>query len=438
MNRPGLLAGFLLVAMNAFAAEPTTLDQAVAIAIENNANVRNAQLEVERGETRVAAARTRRLPSLKFEMVGGEALNNLSIKIKEGELGTFENTGPLPNHDTRIDLARTFSMIGITRITQPLTQLHSIGLGIQLKEVSLAVDKEQQRAARHAVTREVKSAYFAVLSARSYSAAMQEAVTTWEEVDREMNVRVAQKVVLEADRLDASARLAATRVAALSAANSLATAQDRLNYLVGKEIEVTDLDSPLPTAWGEGRVRGDASRGFESRPDVREAALQVEQARLGVKLKSAENIPEVALMVSNATPFNNDVLPRNMTSAGITMSYEPFTWGRRKAELAERRHAVAQAENVLRDRQAAAGVEIAARRRKVEEASAQIAVRRLEAEASRERLRVVKAKFQVQAARPDEMFEASASITQAAAREQEAISAYWTALADYEKAIGEE
>jgi outer membrane protein len=395
-------------------AEELTLDQAVAAALEKNANVRNAQLEVEKAQTRVLATRTRRLPSFELSMIGGEALNSISIEIEE--------TGE------RIDLSRTFSMIGIARITQPLTQLHSINLGVKLNEAAVAADKERERAARVAVAREVKSAYFAVLSARGYAEAMQESVTAWEEVEREMNVRVSQKAALEADRLDATARLAATRLSAFSAKNALATAQDQLKYLAGREVEVVDVTEmvKMPEA------------AAANRPDVREAELLVEQARLDWKLKNAERIPEVALMVSSATPFNNDRLPRNMTSAGITMSYEPFTWGRREAQLREKRHAVEQAENALRDRKAAADVEIAARMRHVEESAAQIAVRRLESEAARERLRVTKTKFQQQAARLDEMFNANATLATTAAREQDAISAYWTARADYEKAIGEE
>lgn len=419
----------VLSAVPAMAAEPLTLDQAVAAALDHNANVRNARLEIEKAQTRVTAARTKRLPQLTFEAIGGEALNRLSFEIAKGELGEFES-GPVPNKDTRIEISRTFSMYGIARVTQPITQLHAIGLGVKLNEASLAVDKERERAARLAVTREVKSAYFAVLSSKSYAAAMKDAVTAWQEVEREMNVRVAEKAALEADRLDASARLAATNLAALSAQNSLATAQDRLNYLVGRDVEAVDEAAIVPMKSSE----TDVAR----RPDVREAELRVEQARLGVKLQQADRIPGVALTVSSATPFNNDRLPRNMTSAGISMSYEPFTWGRRKAELTEKRHAVEQAENALRDAQSAATIEIAAYRRKVEEATAQIQVRRMESEAARERLRVTKTKFHEQAARPDEMFNVSASLTQAGAREQEAVSAYWNARAAYEQAIGED
>ena len=412
MSRIALLL-FVAITLSV-SAEQLTLDQAVAAALEHNANVKNAQLEIEKAQTRVAAAKTRRLPSLELSLIGGEALNNISIEIEE--------TGD------RVDLARTFSMFGIARITQPVTQLHAIGLGIKLNEAALAADRERERAARIAVAREVKSAYFAVLSARGYAEAMQESVTAWEEVEREMNVRVSQKAALEADRLDASARLASTKLAALSANNALATAKDQLNYLVGRPVDVVDVTELAKMPAGA----------VENRPDVREAELLVEQAKLDWKLKNAERIPEVALMVSSATPFNNDRLPNNMTSAGITMSYEPFTWGRREAQIREKRHALEQAENALRDRKSIAEIEIAAKQRKVEESAAQIAVRRLEAEAARERLRVTKTKFQQQAARLDEMFNANASLAQTAAREQEAISAYWTARADYEKAIGQE
>lgn len=414
MSRIALLL-FVAVTLNV-SAEQLSLDQAIAAALEHNASVRNARLEVEKAQTRIAAARTHRLPSFEMSMIGGEMLSNLSIEIEE--------TGE------RIDLGRSFNTIGIARISQPVTQFHSINLGIKLHEAAMAADKEREREARLAVAREVKSAYFAVLSARGYAEAMQESVTAWEEVEREMNVRVSQKAALEADRLDASARLASTRLAALSANNTLATAKDQLNYLVGRPIDVVDdvgrASARLPEAVAP------------NRPDIREAELRVEQAKLDWKRKRAERIPDIALTLTSATPFGNDRLPANMTSAGITMSYEPFTWGRREAELREKRHAVEQAENALRDKKSAADVEIAARLRKVEESAAQIAVRRLESEAARERLRVTKTRFQQQAARLDEMFHANATLSQTAAREQEAISAYWIARADYEKAIGQE
>jgi len=408
----------LLCAGAANAAERLTIDQAVAAALAHNANVASARLEVEKAQTRVEAARTKRLPSLNLDAMGGEALSNLSIEVRDGAGET-----------TRVDLARTFKLFAVVRPTQPITQLHAINLGVKMQETSLAADRERERAARLAVTREVKRAYFAVLATDAYAAALKDAVTAWEEVEREMNLRVSQKAALEADRLDAGARLAATRLAAMSAEHSLATAKDRLAYLVGREIEPVAAEPVEMT---------EQTENASLRPDVREARLRVEQARLAFRLQAAERIPDIALVVSNTTPVNNDVLPRNMTSAGISMSYEPFTWGRRGRELAEKRLALEQAELALRDTEAAANVEIAMLRRKVAEGAAQIGVRRMETDAARERLRITTVKFQQKTARPEQLLDAEASLTNAAAREQEAIAAWWTARADYEQAIGKE
>lgn len=412
-----------------FASEKMTVEQAVAAALQNNANVRNAGLEVEKGEAQLRAQKTRRYPAFNVDAFGSESLTHLSLTFDKGSLGTFPSTGPIPDKDTRIDLARTFNTFVIARVSQPLTQLYKINLGVQLGEAALAADKEQQRAARQAIAREVKRAYFNALTAGSYAAAAQEAVTTYEEVARETSERVSQKTALEADRLDAEARLASAKATALSASNALATAKDQLAYLVGQDIDVVPIES------GNRQL---ATGNVDQRPDVRAAELQLQQAKLDAKIKRADRIPDVSLTVSRTTPLNIDVLPQNLTSAALTVSYEPFTWGRRSAELAQKLHTAEQAENVVRDRRAAAAVEIAAQRRRVEEAEAQAIVRRLEVDAARERLRVTKTKFHEQAARSDEMYGASAALTQAVAREQDAISAYWTARADYDKAIGEE
>jgi outer membrane protein TolC len=51
-----------------------------------------------------------------------------------------------------------------------------------MQETSLAAARrERERAARLTVTREVKCAWFAVLAAEAYAAALKDAVTAWEE-----------------------------------------------------------------------------------------------------------------------------------------------------------------------------------------------------------------------------------------------------------------
>lgn len=411
-----------------------SIEQAVAAALEHNASVRNAGLEVEKSEAKLFAQKTHRLPALTVDAIGGESLNRLSFDFREGAFGTYPSTGPIPNRDTKVEVARTLNTFVITQLRQPLTQLHKINLGVKLYEAELAADREQQRAARQAIAREVKAAYVDVVTAIEYVRVAKATVDLYTEVDREAKVRIAEKLVLEADVADAVAKLRGAKATQLAADNSLATARERLAYLVGRDIDVHER-------MGIGRdpaVVTDDRVLIENRPDVKRAKFQLDQAVLDARLKSADRIPDISLTIAHATPIHFDVLPTNLTTAGVVVSWEPVTWGRRKAEAREKLLSAEQAQNAVNDRRAAAAIEIAARKRKLDEALALSNVREVEIDAAMARARVVKVRFEQNAARLDEVLAAGAAVTEAFARAQEAISAWYTARADYEQAIGEE
>ena len=129
--------------------------------------------------------------------------------------------------------------------------------------------------------------------------------------------------------------------------------------------QATGLD-PFPIERGLGRLDAECLRAVVWH--LRRKTEQGEKPRLiqtirgvGYTLRVPGQLPSaVAVVYATATREVDEEtgktilfgLPRNMTSAGITMSYEPFTWGRREAQLREKRHAVEQAENALRDKKA--------------------------------------------------------------------------------------
>lgn len=414
--------------------EAITLDRALAMASENNLALRNAKLETEKSKERLTATRTRRLPALTIDTLGNELLTNLSFRFERGAFGTFPSTGPIPDRDTRVDVARTFNVFTIARLTQPVTQQRKIGLGIRLAEAELAVGRERERAARQSIVAEVKRAYFGVLAAESAVAATTEGVRLAEEVAREMDHRLAQGVVLEADRADARAHLASANAGALAASNALRTVSRQFNYLLGRDLDAPVRVVPIPMT-GEVDASG---TDVSARADVRESELRLQQARIDLQLKRADRIPDVSVAGMYVAPVSSELLPGNIASASVIVSYEPFTWGRRRAEINEKRNGIQQAENALEDHRRRAVIEIGDRAGRVAEAAANVAVRRLERESARERLRVAKNRFDRQAARLDELFAAEAQASRAAALEQEAITTYWTARADYDRAIGKE
>ena len=63
-----------------------TLEQAVALALENNRTIRNAELEVSKADDRLAVAHTQRLPSFKVNAFSSLLLQPVDFLFKQGFL----------------------------------------------------------------------------------------------------------------------------------------------------------------------------------------------------------------------------------------------------------------------------------------------------------------------------------------------------------------
>src|SRR6185436_3459701 len=90
----------------------------------------------------------------------------------------------------------------------PITQLFRIGLGIDSARATSAIEQEHLNAQRLSVTNSVKRLYFAILQSESALDSTEQAIALYRELDRTLEVRVAQKVALRADSLDVRFRLA--------------------------------------------------------------------------------------------------------------------------------------------------------------------------------------------------------------------------------------
>jgi outer membrane protein TolC len=180
------------------------------------------------------------------------------------------------------------------------------------------------------------------------------------------------------------------------------------------------------------------ARALEGRPDVREARLKLQQADLDRRLKRADQIPEISLAVSYSSNFNIDVLPRNLASVGVQVKWEPFDWGRKGRELAAKSHILAQARLGVREAEDRAVVDINSRFRTLTEMRALLNVTEMAQRAAREQLRVKTTQYQAQAALLTDVLHVRAELADTNDRYQQALSAFWTAKADFERAVGEE
>lgn len=416
-----------------------TLEEAVSVALEHNRPVRISALEVEKLDEAVSATRTHRLPVFKVSILGSTLLAPFSFEFEEGAFGQDSNGQPIPAKDTDITTPRRLTGYFVNSVSQPLSQLYKIDLGLHAQELQREIGREDLRLKRQDVRNKVTRLYYGLAQSQSALDASLQAVEFYTELDRVTDQFLLQQVVLKADSIDVKMRLAREQLETVRLRNELESQQDQLNQLLGRDIRqrfrVADTPTPMLAELDLGVAQ---ARALEQRPELRQAALKRQQAEYERRAKKAEYIPDVSLTVQQMSFLNVNMLPTNVASAGLSLTWEPWDWGRKKHELAEKSKTVAQSELALRETEAQVLVDVNSRYRKMQEAAASLKVTQLAMEAAREKRRVAGNQYRVQAVRLDQVLQAQTGVASAASQYQRALSDYWDARAELARATGED
>lgn len=421
------------------ATDTLTLEDAVNLAFENNRQIRISALEVQKLDESVLAFRTHRYPAFRVSMSGHSLLTPLSFEFKQGSLGNDSNGNPIPATDKDITTPRRLTGYFMNSVSQPLSQLYKIDLGLKSQETARDIGRESLREKRHAVRNQVTRLYYDIAHTQTALEAKTQAVKFYTELDRVTDQFLVQQVVLKAQSLDVKMRLAQEQLAVIRLSNDLETKQERMNQLLGRDIRqrFRVAVTPAPTL-AELDLSVAQTQALEQRPEIRQAKLKVQQANYDRREKKAEYIPDVSLTVQQMSFLNVEMMPANVVSAGISLTWEPFDWGRKKHELAEKTKALDQAEASLTETEAEVLIDVGQQFRKVQETSVSLRVTELAEQTAREKLRVTNDQYKVQAVRLDQVLEAQSDVSHASSQYQRALSDYWSARADLAMAIGED
>jgi len=416
-----------------------TLEDAVSLALSNNRLVKNSALEAEKFNFRVSTARTRRLPQFQFAALGGELMHSFDFTFDQGAFGTYPGVGPIPGNKTTIRQPARFTTYVTGALDQPITQQYKIGLAIHATELGRQIAREDVRAERQKIAAEVRTAYFELVATQAGVQAAHEQVKTLEEAQRVTVQYIAQKTVLRGDALEVDARLAKSRYELSVAQNGLATQRERLNHLLGRDLDTPFRVDPMPeedaTDLSLANARDKAS---QQRPELRQAVLKEKLAEYDRRIAKADYIPDLSLSVRYQGLNNVKVLPTNVGVAGFSLTWEPFDWGRRRNNIAEKSKTVEQARNGLRETESQIAVEVGAKYRKWQQAFLLLKATRTGHEAAAEQFRTTSNKYKEQAALVRDVLQAQAQSTETEFQYQQALSSYWSALADLRRAMGDE
>ncbi|MEW6207407.1 MAG: TolC family protein [Acidobacteriota bacterium] len=421
-------------------AQMLTLEQAIALALGGNTQIKNAELDISRSREELAATRTRRLPNFSFEATGSQQLTPIDFTFERGVFGTFPGTGPIPAEDTKLSTPLKPTAIFVTRVTQPLSKLFKINLNLKQLELKTEIAREELRAKRQQIARDVKRAYFALLQTESALAAAEETVRMYRELDRVTGDYLAQQVVLRTEGLDVKSRLARSEYDVSTLIDQLDVQKQQLNLLLGRNV-MTDFSvtaAPDPDGF-ESDLEAARSCALEQRPEMREARLRVRQAEVDRRIKKSEFIPDVSASFQHIATANfNSLIPRSYMNIGITVSWEVFDWGRKKRELAEKDMAMEQARNAVREAESRVLIDVNEKFNKLRQARQMLAVTEMDRDAAAENVRVLTNRYKVQMSLLSDVLQAQSKLEQANNQKRQAMLAFWTAKAEFENAIGEE
>jgi outer membrane protein len=434
-----VLAAGISAGQEATSPRVLTLDDAIRLAVANNRSLKVASLEIDRSKWQVTEVKTKRLPSFSGSVLGSQLLNEVSFNFPAGAFGTIPGVGPFPTTDTKITTPRQPIAYVMSQATQPLSQLYKINLGVRAQELSAKIAGEKARAERQNLVKDVKQAYYAVLQSESELEAAEANVKEYQELDRVVLQRVSQEAALKSDSLDVKAKFANEKYKLVQLRNTLDSRKEYLNNLLGRDIRTDFETEKVPvTSFEEVDVRLAQSRALAQRPEVKQAELSMRQAEYDRRMAKADYIPDVGIAFNYASNFNIDVLPRNMTSIGFELKWEPWDWGRRKDIVNQKKVTETQAQAQLHDVQARVLMDVNTRFRKMEESRMLISVTQAERDAAQQRLREVTNKYEQQAVLLSDVLRQQASTAGASDDYQQALLGFWSAKSEFEKSLGED
>jgi outer membrane protein TolC len=416
-----------------------TLDDAVRIALEHNRSVERASLNTKAIDDGIAAAKTKRLPRFTFSSTTGILLTRPTITFEKGAFGEYPGIGPVPGDTSTISSPRKPTALLSGEVALPLTHQRRITLGIRLLELDKKVAEQQVRLTRQEIVKQVRQTYYSILQTQSALDAVEQSLALLRELSHQTGQYVKVGTALDADLLNVNARLAKTEYDKAALLGPLATQKETLNHLLGRPIE-TDyrVASTVEASWIPD-LPGARQRAVASRPEIEQARLKLQQAEVDRRKKKSEYVPDVSLAVTYYSAINmSSGLPSNLTIAGVQASWEPFDWGRKRSEVAQKDKSILDAAVALKDLEDKVRIEVGRAHRKMQEARMMVAASRASQESAREAARLAGVRFRRETALLRDVLEAQANMAAANDGTQKALLAYWSARAELELAMGEE
>jgi outer membrane protein len=419
--------------------EVLTLDRAIELARANNRDTKRAKFDIDRQREASAEAKTSYYPRLDAYLLGTQLLGPLIFTIGAGQLGTYPSTGPIPGSDINLHTpARPIAIASITA-TQPITQIPRIRFSVTEQRLNEDLSRQSYSQRDQQLVSDVRRAYYSLLQSQSQAESQRATIRSLEELDHLTERRLQEITVLKADSLRVKAEEAKARYQLMVIEDALSDRKESLNRLLGRDLLVEFSVQPVSSALPE-ELDLQAARklALAQRPEIRIASIKKNQANIETRIEKARYLPDISVQVNYLTTAGISFLPQNVGAVGALLTWQPWDWGQKHHNIAQK--VIAEHEAVLTEEDARDQVllDVDSQFRKLREARAELAVAERTRDAEQERLRNQTDAYAQQAILLSALLQQQASLATTDDEYRQALLAFWTARADFGRALGEE
>ena len=416
-----------------------SMEEAVSLARSHNRELKQAEVEIHKQKEAFSEAKTQLYPRFDTYFLASELLTPLDFTIRSGTFGTFPATGPIPARDSKIHTpARPVAITSVTA-TQPLTQLIRINLSI--KQQKLAAEHSQQSyfEREQELVNEVRRAYYAILQSQSELESQRALLAYLEALQQLIGRRLQQEAVLKA----ASLRITAQRTKALYQLtvieDALADRKEALNHLLGRDLRAEFTVEMVPASLPEESSVQEARKiATEMRPEIKAETIKKERAALETKIEKTRYIPDISIQANYLTAPNISFLPQNLGAVGVLLTWQPWDWGQKRHNIAQKVDAEKQAQLSIDNVRDQVVLEVDSTFRRLREARELLTAAQAARDAEAETLRNEMDAYSHQTIVLSDLLQQQSSVASAEDQYRQGLLAFWKARADFQRALGEE
>jgi outer membrane protein len=419
--------------------EVLTLDRAIELARANNRETKRAKFDIDRQREATAEVNTSYYPRFDTYLLGTQLLGPLNFTIGAGQLGTYPSTGPIPGSDINLHTpARPIAIASITA-TQPITQIPRIRFSVVEQRLNEDLSRQTYSQRDQQLVSDVRRAYYSLLQSQSHAESQRATIRSLEELDHLTERRLQEITVLKADSLRVKAEDAKARYQLMVIEDALSDQKESLNRLLGRDLLVEFSVQPVsPALPAELDLQAARKLALAQRPEIRIASIKKNQANLETRIEKTRYLPDISIQVNYLTTAGISFLPQNVGAVGALLTWQPWDWGQRRHNIAQK--VIAEHEAVLTEEDARDQVllDVDSQFRKLREARVQLAVAESARGSEQERLRNQTDAYAQQAVLLSALLQQQASLATTEDQYRQALLAFWTARADFARALGEE